>query len=334
VVGVQGVLSSGEAELVPEVTDAWLRAASEDEAHYTTLCKLEPRSMMIVPLVARGRTLGAITFASGTESGRRYGPADLALAEGLAARAALTIDNARLYTQSQQAAQARDEVLAVVSHDLRNPLNVIALGATYLLKHLPNSPEATSWRKQGELIRRSADRAVHLIQDLLDVTRLEVGRLGVERKPESVTRLLDDVIELHRSLAESRGLRLEREEVSELPEVLADRSRVLQVFSNLIGNALRFTPEGGRITVRAWREGSMVGFAVSDTGKGIAPEHLPHLFERYWQGKGAREGAGLGLPIAKGIVEAHGGHIQVESHLGTGSTFFFTLPVAEAPAAP
>jgi PAS domain S-box-containing protein len=334
VVGVQGVLRTGEAELVPEVTDAWLRAASDDEAHYATLCKLAPRSLMIVPLVARGRTLGAITFASSAESGRRYGPADLTLAEGLAGRAALTIDNARLYKQSQQATQARDEVLAVVSHDLRNPLNVISLGATYLLKHLPESQEATSWRKQGELIRRSAERAVHLIQDLLDVAKLEVGRMTVERKPESVRSLLDEIIELHRSLAESHGLRLEREEEAELPPVLADRSRVLQVFSNLIGNALRFTPEGGRITVRARREGGAVGFSVSDTGKGIAPEHLPHLFDRYWQVKSSREGAGLGLPIAKGIVEAHGGHIQVESQPGQGSTFSFTLPVVEAPAGP
>jgi signal transduction histidine kinase len=116
--------------------------------------------------------------------------------------------------------------------------------------------------------------------------------------------------------------------------VWADRVRVLQVFSNLIGNALRFTPEGGRVTVRARREGARVAFHISDTGKGIAPEHLPHLFDRYWQVKRSREGAGLGLPIAKGLVEAHGGHIQVESAPGRGSTFSFTLPVAEAPAGP
>ncbi|HYO53930.1 PAS domain S-box protein [Archangium sp.] len=333
VVGVQSVLRTGEPELVPEVTEAWLRAAAEDEEQFSTHCVLAPRSLMIVPLVARGRTLGAITFAFTAESGRRYGPADLALAEGLVARAALTIDNARLYKDSQQATHARDEVLAVVSHDLRNPLNVIALGASYLLKHLPEGAEGTSWRKQVELMRRSADRAVHLIQDLLEVAKIESGRLAMERGPEDVGRLLDEVIEQHRPLAEARGLLLERELEAEPPPVLADRSRVMQVFSNLIGNALRYTPEGGRITVRTRREGRFVRFSVSDTGKGIAPEHLPHLFERYWQTKGSREGAGLGLPIAKGIVEAHGGHIQVESEPGKGSTFSFTLPVAEAPAA-
>ncbi|HEX8821617.1 MAG TPA: PAS domain S-box protein [Archangium sp.] len=334
VVGVQSVMRTGEPELVPEVTEAWLRAAAEEESHFATLCRLGPRSIMIVPLVARGRTLGAITFACGAESGRRYGPADLTLAEGLAGRAALTIDNARLYKQSQQATRARDEVLAVVSHDLRNPLNVISLGSTYLLKHLPQGDEATSWRKQGELIRRSADRAVHLIQDLLDVAKVESGRLSLEREAETVGGLLDEAIELHRPLAEAHGLRLEREEAPGLPAVLVDRARVLQVFSNLIGNALRFTSEGGRITVRARREGALVRFAVIDTGKGIAAEHLPHLFDRYWQVKSTREGAGLGLPIAKGLVEAHGGRIQVESEPGRGSTFSFTLPVAEAPAAP
>jgi PAS domain S-box-containing protein len=333
VVGVQSVLRTGEPELVPEVTDAWLRASAEDEAHFATHRALAPRSLMIVPLVARGRTLGAITFASTAESGRRYGLGDLALAEGLAARAALTLDNARLYKDSQLATHARDEVLAVVSHDLRNPLNVISLGATYLLKHLPERAEGASWRKQAELIRRSADRAVRLIQDLLEVAKIESGRLAVERGPEDVGCLLDEVIELHRPLAEARGLRLERELEADAPPVLADRSRVMQVFSNLIGNAVRYTPEGGCITVRARREGRFMRFCVSDTGKGIAPEHLPHLFERYWQMKGAREGAGLGLTIARGIVEAHGGLIQVASEPGKGSTFFFTLPVAEVPAA-
>jgi PAS domain S-box-containing protein len=332
-VGMQSVLRTGEPELVPEVTDAWLRASAEDEEYFTTHRALAPRSLMIVPLVARGRTLGIITFASTAESGRRYGPADLSLAEGLASRAALTLDNARLYKDSQQATQARDEVLAVVSHDLRNPLNVISLGATYLLKHLPQGAEGTSWRKQAELMRRSADRAVHLIQDLLEVAKLESGRLAVERQAQDVGQLVEEAIELHRPLAEARRLRLERELEAELPRVLADRGRVLQVFSNLIGNALRYTPEDGRITVRARREGRFVRFFVSDTGKGIAPEHLPHLFERYWQPKGTREGAGLGLPIAKGIVEAHGGYILVESEQGKGSTFSFTVPVDEAPAA-
>jgi PAS domain S-box-containing protein len=334
VVGVHNVLETGEPELVPEVTDAWLRAASEDEEYFATLCRLSPRSMMIVPLVARGRTLGVITFAS-TQSGRRYGQADLVLAEGLAGRAALSIDNARLYRESQQSSQARDEVLAVVSHDLRNPLNVIGLGAAALLKHLPEEGPAVAWRKQAELIRRSTDRAVHLIEDLLDVAKIEAGRLVVQRVPEAVVPLLEEAIDLHRPLAEARGLQLELEAEEALPRVLVERNRVLQVFSNLIGNALRFTPSGGSITVKAKRkDDGEVCISVKDTGTGIAPEHIPHLFDRFWQAKAGREGAGLGLTISRGIIEAHGGKLWVESTPGQGSTFSFTLPVAGVPAEP
>ncbi len=326
-VGVQAVVRTGKPELVPEVTDAFLWATTNNDAYYSVLQKLGWRSTLTIPLVARGRTLGAFILAY-TDSGRRYGPAELVLAEGLAARAALAIDNARLYRASQLATQARDEVLAIVSHDLRNPLNVISLAAGRLQR--TPSQEGEVWRKQLGVIQRSADQAVHLIQDLLDATKMEAGRFTVEQRPEDVARLVDEAVELHRPLAEARSLRLERQVEDALPPVLADRGRVLQVFSNLIGNALRFTPAGGSITLWAQREPGAVRFSVVDTGPGIPPEHLPHLFERFWQAKeGAREGAGLGLPIARGLVEAHGGHMEVSSTLGQGSTFCFTLPVGE-----
>jgi len=326
-VGVQAVVRTGKPELVPEVTDAFLWATTNNDAYYSVLQKLGWRSTLTIPLVARGRTLGAFILAY-TDSGRRYGPAELVLAEGLAARAALAIDNARLYRASQLATQARDEVLAIVSHDLRNPLNVISLAAGRLQR--TPSQEGEVWRKQLGVIQRSADQAVHLIQDLLDATKMEAGRFTVEQRPEDVARLVDEAVELHRPLAEARSLRLELQVEDALPPVLADRGRVLQVFSNLIGNALRFTPAGGSITLWAQREPGAVRFSVVDTGPGIPPEHLPHLFERFWQAKeGSREGAGLGLPIARGLVEAHGGHMEVSSTLGQGSTFCFTLPVGE-----
>ncbi len=326
-VGVQAVVRTGKPELVPEVTDAFLWATTNNDAYYSVLQKLGWRSTLTIPLVARGRTLGAFILAY-TDSGRRYGPAELVLAEGLAARAALAIDNARLYRASQLATQARDEVLAIVSHDLRNPLNVISLAAGRLQR--TPSQEGEVWRKQLGVIQRSADQAVHLIQDLLDATKMEAGRFTVEQRPEDVARLVDEAVELHRPLAEARSLRLELQVEDALPPVLADRGRVLQVFSNLIGNALRFTPAGGSITLWAQREPGAVRFSVVDTGPGIPPEHLPHLFERFWQAKeGSREGAGLGLPIARGLVEAHGGHMEVSSTLGQGSTFCFTLPIGE-----
>lgn len=325
VVGVHSVLRTGEPELIPEVTEAWLRAASRDEEAFSIVRNMGLRSMMIVPLVARGRTLGVVSFAYNVESGRRYGPADLTLAEGLAARAALAIDNARLYRESQEATRARDEVLAVVSHDLRNPLNVIGLGASYLLKHLPPDAEAASWRKQAELIRRSAERAVHLIQDLLEVAKLEAGRLVVERKPEAVGRLLDDVIELHRPLAEARGLRLEREEEPGLPPVLVDRGRVLQVFSNLIGNALQHgAPETPVNVTIDGEDPRVVTVRISNEGA-IPAERLTTLFEPF-QSIGSQGGLGLGLYIAKQFVQAHGGDVAARAEPAQHTTFEFSIP--------
>jgi signal transduction histidine kinase len=179
------------------------------------------------------------------------------------------------------------------------------------------------------VIRRSADRANRLISDLLDVARIQAGGLAVEPVPVEAAALVQEALEAATPLANGKKLTLQPEMPEHLPAVCSDRDRVLQVFGNLIGNAIKFTPEGGRITVRADNEPHEVKFAVCDTGPGIPPEHLPHVFDRYWQAKSTRKlGTGLGLSIAKGIVEAHGGRIWVESELGKGAAFHFTLPLA------
>jgi signal transduction histidine kinase len=171
----------------------------------------------------------------------------------------------------------------------------------------------------------------HLIQDLLDVARMEGGRLRLEPTRLRTRTAVADAVAAHEALAASASLALQNDVGAELPEIWADRERFLQVFENLIGNAIKFSAPGGRITVGAARRNAAVLFWVQDTGAGIAEEDLPHVFERLWQGaRGTRHGAGLGLPIVKGIVEAHGGHIWVESKLGAGSTFFFTIPTASA----
>jgi PAS domain S-box-containing protein len=326
---VARVLRTGEPVLLPEIPQSVLEETAEDERHLELLRQLEPLSGMVVPLLARGHTLGAIIFAT-SESGRRYDARSLMLAEELARRAALAIDNARLYRTSEQATRSRDEVLRIVAHDLRTPLQAITLSAQTLLKRLPE--ESGTERKPLHTIQRAVARADRLIQDLLDIARIEAGRISVERRPEVLAPLLKEVLELHRALVEAKSLQLTLSVPEDCPSILADRDRLLQILSNLLGNALKFTPEGGWITLRVEQAGDMMRFSVSDTGPGISAESLPHLFDPFWQARVSRkEGAGLGLAIVKGLVEAHGGRVWVESKPGAGSTFFFTLPLV-APA--
>ncbi|WP_052519469.1 PAS domain-containing sensor histidine kinase [Archangium violaceum] len=320
------VLRTGQPALLPEFSEAVLEAAAEDSHHLELLHRLEPRSGLVVPLVTRGRNLGTLLLVM-SESGRRYEARDLALAEELAQRAALAIDNACLHEKSEQATHTRDEVLRIVAHDLRTPLNVISLSTKVLLKHPPEKRATDT--KPLEAIQKAVDRATRLILDLLDIARMEAGRLSVDRGPEQTAPLVREAAELHRALAEEKSIQLMVSVPEDAPPVFADRDRVLQILSNLLGNALKFTPMGGRILLRAEPAGSLVRFSVSDTGSGIPEEDLPHLFEPFWQASaGRKQGAGLGLAIVKGLVDAHGGHLRVESSPGVGSTFFFTLPTA------
>ena len=226
----------------------------------------------------------------------------------------------------RQAIRARDEVVAVVSHDLRNPMGTIAAAAGMLLDiELPPEKE----RENLEIIVRATERMNRLIRDLLDVARIEGGGLFVEPETVVVGPLVDEAVDLLRPLARDRGVELSQDVEDGLPAVHADRDRVLQVLSNLVGNALKFTDHGAiRIAARCG-EGGGVEFSVSDEGEGIPPEALGHIFDRFWQqNRSDRQGAGLGLAIVRGIVEAHGGRVWVESRLGEGTTFFFGLPAA------
>lgn len=210
----------------------------------------------------------------------------------------------------QRAVAARDEVLGIVAHDLRNPLNTIMMQAQ-LLERAGPEPERRD-QTPRLVIMRSATRMDHLIQDLLDVALLEAGQLKVERERISAADLARDVMEMQAPLASSAGLELQLEVARNVRDVWGDRNRLLQVFENLISNALKFTEKGGCIRIGSTASNNEVEFFVADTGSGIPPEGLPHVFDRFWQAdRTDRQGAGLGLPIAKGIVEAHGGRIRV-----------------------
>lgn len=323
--GPAEVLRSGEPQLVAEVTPAWLRAVSRDEAHRACLEALGAKSEVMVPLSAGGEVLGVVTLGR-TDAGRRYGPEDLALAVQLTERAAVALENARLFHESQQATHLRDEVLRVVAHDLRSPLRTVSVYADLLLDE-EKDEEA---REHLEIILQAAERGAHLIEDLLDVARMEAGSLAVNPEPLEVAPLVEEALAQARALALEKGLAVAADVPRDLPRVAGDRERLMQVFSNLLGNAIKFSPPGGRVSMRVAQVDGEVRWSVSDTGPGIPEALQPRLFEPFWQALGGtREGAGLGLPIAKGIVEAHGGRIWVETAEGQGSTFHFTVPLAE-----
>ena len=229
------------------------------------------------------------------------------------------IDQAR-----QAAIRSRDEVLAVVAHDLRNPVHTILMSAA--VAELPTI-SASERDKQLGVIRRTARAMDRLIRDLLDVTQIEMGQLAIHPQPIAIEGVIDEIIAVFAPRAAAAGLRLIGDVGSNLPEVSADRERITQVLNNLVGNSLKFTPEGGAVTISAHARNGGIEVAVADTGNGIPPGQLPDLFRRYWQAdRGAHRGVGLGLAIVHGIVEAHGGKIDVESTVGKGTTFRFTLP--------
>jgi PAS domain S-box-containing protein len=320
------VMTTGYPVLEAEITPAFIRASFAEPSQRQLVEALGPRSFICVPLVSSGKILGALTLVT-SGSGRRYDEADLSLAADMARRAAIVVEHARLFHEAQQATRARDDVLAVVAHDLRNPLNTVTMAIGLMLENTP--VERTQERRQVEIVRRAADRMNRMIQDLLDVKRMESGRLAIDLRPEDVDVIINDMIEMLRPLAVGSSIALEASVPEGLPPVLADSARIQQVLSNLVGNAVKFTPRDGRITVCAEQIEGEIRFGVIDTGPGIPPEQVPHIFGQFWQASPSdRRGIGLGLAIAKGIVEAHKGTIWVESQVGTGSTFYFTLPTA------
>jgi PAS domain S-box-containing protein len=329
--GVGQVIRSGEPLLAGEITEAQLERAITNEEHRALVRRLSPRSSIIVPLTARGRRLGAVALATTDDSERRFGGEDLMLAQELARRAAAALENARLYREAQEAIRARDEMVAVVSHDLRNPLQSILTACQLLELDAPAE-------RRGEftaILRRSAKEMERLVEDLLDVSRIEAGELSLALDPVQVPGVLSESLALYRPLAANKNVRLEFAVQETLPSIVGDRGRLLQLFSNLIGNAIKFTDGGGRVELSARRGEGEILISISDTGQGISEEELPRIFDRFWQAdRKGRQGTGLGLTIAKGIVEAHGGTIEVSSEVGVGSTFFVSLPIAPAERSP
>lgn len=288
-----------------------------------------PKRGMMLPLTGVGGRVpvrGALVFLD-AGPGPGFDLEDYVLARELAQRIALDLENCRLYEQAQTALAAREQVSSIVSHDVRNALQLIAIHAGFLLEDTSVAGRGDTAREHLEPVLRTVDRVRHLIEDL-EWGPEEDGRLRMGLEPVDVPSLLAEVEELFGQLAEDSGIQLRLEVEDGLPRVRGDRERLMQVFSNLVGNALRYTDRGGWIALRAAAGPSCVRCVVADSGSGISEGELEMVFEPGSHGHDARAGTGLGLAISRKIVEAHGGRITAESRLGVGSRFTFTVPVA------
>jgi signal transduction histidine kinase/CheY-like chemotaxis protein/putative methionine-R-sulfoxide reductase with GAF domain len=329
------VARTGKPVLLAEVTEADRVAAAHNPEHLALMHQLAFASSISVPLIARGRTLGTMSFAT-SDSGRRYGLDDLALARDLASLAALAVDNARLYREAQEsraqavaASRAKDEFLATVSHELRTPLTPILTWARLLDTGRLDPARAAQAIKA---IQRSAKAQVQLIEDLLDVSRIITGKLRLNMQRVELSPVIEAAVEAMRPAMDAKGIQLQMDLDPRAGAIAGDPERLQQVVWNLLSNTIKFTPKGGRVQVALARGNSHVELTVRDTGSGIAPAFLPHLFERFSQEDASTTrphgGLGLGLAIVRHLVELHRGTVRAESAgEGKGALVTVRLPL-------
>ena len=323
---------------IPEVTEETLVSTARDAHHLAIMRRLHPRSALAVPMAARQRVIGAITLVRSTP-GHVYDTADVAMAEELARRAALAVENATLYSEADQARaqaesanRAKDEFLAVLSHELRTPMNAVYGWARMLQM---GQIDATTTPRALDAIVRNAHVQLQLIDDLLDVSRIVSGKMRLDIRPVDIHRVLEGALDAVRPAAEAKGLELQSLVDPSAGPLNGDPDRLQQVVWNLLMNAVKFTPRGGRIQLAVQRVGSHLEIAVSDTGAGIRAELLPVIFDRFKQGESGstrnQGGLGIGLALVRHLVELHGGSVTAESAgEGKGATFRVKLPLVAA----
>ena len=357
--GLGQVLRTGQSALIAEVTPEVMRAASEDERHFQLGLRLAPRSSVLVPMMSRGRVLGAICLAVSGDAanGRRYGPADLALAEEIGSRAALALDNARLYHAMQEALRHRDEsvealrrsddelrrrveelaredrrkdeFLAMLAHELRNPLAAISNAG-----HVLDQGGAADGRTRDlvGVIGRQIRHLSRLVDDLLDVSRFTRGKIELRKRPVELQPIVEGAVETTRPLLERQGHRLTVSLPAQPVVLEADATRIEQVLANLLNNAAKFTEPGGCIDLSVKTHPGEAVLRVRDNGQGIAPDLLPRIFDLFVQEDRSlarsHGGLGIGLTLVRSLVERHGGRVEARSQgLGHGSEFVVHLPV-------
>lgn len=300
--------------------------STEDPDHFEIIRSLGIQSYISSVMQVRGKIIGGITYIA-DHSRAHYQKNDIPFAEQFANRAAMAVDAGKIYKSAQDAIRIREEVVSIVSHDLKNPLNSVLLNTSLLLKMKSTEGQVPLMKRNIESIKRSAERMKSMIEDILDVTKLDAGTFTIEPRQGDMRSTILEAVELHKPLAEEKSIHLSAEMENNCCTTRFDSQRIMQVLSNLIGNALKFTPKGGSINISVKLIENFLIVSVRDSGPGISLDQASHIFDRYWQARAAsKTGAGLGLFIAKGIVEAHQGKIWVEGQEGHGANFIFTLP--------
>lgn len=331
--GVHRALGGGRSPGVRQFDDDLLRAlACHDELH-GPLRELGVRSAIVVPLLARGQLLGGMALLAGPDR-PEYDDDDIVLAQELARRAAMAVDNARLYDAALAGSRSKSEFLAVMSHELRTPLSAI-IGYTDLIRTGVSGEVNEKQGEQLDRIRASANHLLELIEEILAFSQLEAGRAEVDPEPLDAGALTRDIAELVRPLAQRKGIELAVRDPGAPVDMVGDARKLRQILLNLVSNAIKFTDEG-RVEVALEPAGDRIRWRVSDTGVGIAPENIEAIFAPFWQVEQSRtrrnEGSGLGLTVARGLAQLMGGDLEVESEVGRGSTF--TVEVPALPAEP
>jgi PAS domain S-box-containing protein len=320
---VSQVIRTGERILIADAASADPEQGAVLES-VGKILEADICAALVVPLVGRDYPIGVLELYS---SSRKFDHDHIVLAEDLSRRAALALDNARLHEQVMFGLAARDDMIGIVSHDLRNPVNAVKMLTGAILSSEKRAQLPADVVEYSSIIRQAAEQMDSLIRDLLDMTRVEAGRLHVDQVPTEVAEFLDDALRTLVPVASAKGIELHLAVEKDLPQARIDRERIRQAISNLIGNSVKFSPRDTIIELAAKKSDGEVLISVKDHGPGMTADHVAHAFDRFWQSKRTdREGAGLGLAITRGIVDAHGGRIWVESAVGKGSTFYFTLP--------
>lgn len=329
--GTARVMQSGQPEIIDNVTESWRQSSLTNSTYLNTLHELGAQAYLCIPLLVHGRRLGSMTFAM-AESGRSYGKAEVALAEELARRAALAVVNAQLYREAQEANRTKDEFLMVAAHELRTPLTTL-VGYAHMLLATDMSDAAQQQALQR--VEQESWSLVQIVNDIVDVSRVIAGKIQLDPRPLEISPIIETAAMAVRPAAEAKGIELIALNERCAGIITGDASRLQQVFWHLLSNAVKFTPAGGRIEIKASCPETHVRVEVRDTGIGINPEFLPFVFERFRQLDSSmtrqHEGLGLGLAIVRYLVELHGGHVRASSKgEGQGSTFTVDLPMVAA----